>query len=148
MKKDKDYLKKHNMEWNNGQVRQLPGRYNSLGLVKFMFPNSNDIYLHDSPAKSLFKKEDRAKSHGCVRVGMARDLALSLLQDDENWTPQKLMPPCVPAKETNIALKGNPVYIGYLPPGWMKMDISIFTKTFITEMRDWPNYLCKGITKL
>ena len=114
MKKDKDYLKKHNLEWNNGQVRQLPGRYNSLGQVKFMFPNSNDIYLHDSPAKSLFKKEDRAKSHGCVRVEMARDLALLLLQDDENWTPQKIDAAMRAGKETIYSLKNEiPVYIGY-----------------------------------
>ena len=114
MEKDKNYLKKHNMEWNNGQVRQLPGRNNSLGLVKFMFPNSNDIYLHDSPAKSLFNKEDRAKSHGCVRVGKARALALNLLQDDENWTPQKIDAAMRAGKETIYSLKNEiPVYIGY-----------------------------------
>lgn len=89
MAKDKNYLANHNMEWNNGRVRQKPGNKNSLGLVKFMFPNSNNIYLHDSPAKSLFNKENRAFSHGCVRVQKARDLAVAILEDDKNWTPQK-----------------------------------------------------------
>ncbi|MDO8896204.1 MAG: L,D-transpeptidase family protein, partial [Bacteroidales bacterium] len=79
IEKDENYLKKHNMEWNNGQVRQLPGKYNSLGLVKFMFPNSNEIYLHDTPSKKLFKEEKRAFSHGCVRVDGARELALKIL---------------------------------------------------------------------
>ena len=54
MAKNSNYLEAHNMEWNGGNVRQKPGPRNSLGLVKFMFPNSHDIYLHDTPSKSLF----------------------------------------------------------------------------------------------
>ena len=54
IKKDKKLPRKHNMEWVEGQVRQQPGKNNSLGRVKFLFPNSNNIYLHDSPSKSLF----------------------------------------------------------------------------------------------
>ena len=80
--KNKNYLANHNMEWNNGNVRQKPGKSNSLGLVKFIFPNSNNIYLHDTPAKSLFANETRANSHGCVRVGKPRDLAVNLLKED------------------------------------------------------------------
>jgi murein L,D-transpeptidase YcbB/YkuD len=56
------------MEWNNGKVRQKPGKQNSLGLVKFLFPNSFDMYLHDTPSKSLFNESSRAFSHGCIRV--------------------------------------------------------------------------------
>src|SRR5690606_29116751 len=73
MKRDKNYISRHNMEIT-GQaggltvVRQKPGPSNSLGLVKFLFPNSHNIYLHDSPAKSLFNEESRAFSHGCIRV--------------------------------------------------------------------------------
>ena len=60
-----DYLAKHNMQIIGGskddpQVRQLPGATNSLGRVKFLFPNSFSIYMHDTPAKSLFVNEDRA----------------------------------------------------------------------------------------
>ena len=114
IEKNKNYLKSHNMEWNKGQVRQLPGKNNSLGLVKFMFPNSNDIYLHDSPAKSLFEKDDRAMSHGCVRVGKARELALLILKDDENWTPKKIDAAMNAGKESICSLKSKiPVYIGY-----------------------------------
>lgn len=57
--------------WNDGGVqrlRQRPGDKNSLGLVKFMFPNSFNIYLHDTPAKKLFQRADRAASYGCIRV--------------------------------------------------------------------------------
>jgi murein L,D-transpeptidase YcbB/YkuD len=114
MAKNKNYLEKHNMEWNNGQVRQKPGKNNSLGLVKFIFPNSNDIYMHDTPAKSLFEKESRAFSHGCIRVGKPRDLALCILKDDKNWTPGKIDAAMHAGTESAYPLKNRmPVYIGY-----------------------------------
>ncbi len=114
IEKNKNYLESHNMEWNNGHVRQLPGKNNSLGLVKFMFPNSNDIYLHDSPAKSLFKKDDRAMSHGCIRVGKARELAMIILKEDKDWTPEKIDAAMNSGKESICPLKRKiPVYIGY-----------------------------------
>jgi murein L,D-transpeptidase YcbB/YkuD len=115
MAKNKNYLTRHDMEWNNGQVRQKPGKNNSLGLVKFIFPNSNDIYMHDTPSKSLFAREKRAFSHGCIRVAKPRDLAVEILRDDPNWTPQKIDAAMHAGKESSYALKNKiPVYIGYL----------------------------------
>ena len=114
IKKDKNYLAKHNMEWNNGSVRQKPGKNNSLGLVKFLFPNSNNIYLHDTPSKSLFGKESRAFSHGCIRVGRPRDLAVEILKNDSAWTPKKIDAAMHSGKEEWVQLKEKiPVYIGY-----------------------------------
>ncbi|HRX13257.1 MAG TPA: L,D-transpeptidase family protein [Draconibacterium sp.] len=114
MKKDKNYLAKHNMEWNNGQVRQKPGRNNSLGLVKFLFPNSNNIYLHDSPSKSLYGKDSRAFSHGCVRVGKPKDLAIEVLRNDTAWTPKEIDAAMKAGTEKWVQLKDKiPVYIGY-----------------------------------
>lgn len=114
MDADKDYLEKHNMEWNDGNIRQKPGKDNSLGLVKFMFPNSNNIYLHDTPAKSLFSKEDRALSHGCVRVQKARELAELILKDDKNWNADKIDTAMNAGKEQSYSLKRKiPVYIAY-----------------------------------
>jgi L,D-transpeptidase YcbB len=114
MVKNKNYLEAHNMEWNNGQVRQKPGKNNSLGLVKFIFPNSNDIYMHDTPAKSLFARESRAFSHGCIRVGKPRDLAIAILKDDPGWTAQKIDAAMNSGKENTYTLKEKiPVYIGY-----------------------------------
>ncbi len=114
MEKDKDYLKNRNMEWNNGQVRQRPGRNNSLGLVKFIFPNSNAIYLHDTPAKNLFKREDRAMSHGCIRVAKAKELAIEILKDDKDWPVERIDAAMHAGKETICTLKNEiPVYIGY-----------------------------------
>ena len=114
IKKDKNYLAKHNMEWNNGQVRQKPGRNNSLGLVKFIFPNSNNIYLHDSPSKSLYARDSRAFSHGCVRLGKPRDLALEILKDDPEWTTEKIDAAMHAGTEKWVSLKNKiPVHIGY-----------------------------------
>jgi L,D-transpeptidase YcbB len=114
IKKDKNYLDKHNMEWNNGQVRQKPGKNNSLGRVKFLFPNSNNIYLHDSPAKSLFKNDSRAYSHGCVRVGKPRDLAVEILRNDPEWTTEKIDAAMISGTEKWVQLKNKiPVHIGY-----------------------------------
>jgi murein L,D-transpeptidase YcbB/YkuD len=75
-------------------VREKPGPKNSLGLVKFMFPNQYDIYLHSTPATELFNRTRRDFSHGCVRVQEPEQLAAWLLQDQKdpqnpdggNWT--------------------------------------------------------------
>ncbi|MEO7523912.1 MAG: L,D-transpeptidase family protein, partial [Ferruginibacter sp.] len=75
IKRNPKYLAQHNMEWNGGTVRQKPGPDNSLGLVKFLFPNNFNIYLHDTPAKSLFKEDHRAFSHGCIRLSQPAKLA-------------------------------------------------------------------------
>ncbi|MCO6149147.1 murein L,D-transpeptidase [Flavobacterium sp. NRK1] len=112
--KDPNYLSKHNMEWVGDRVRQKPGGQNSLGKVKFMFPNSNNIYLHDTPAKSLFNKDERAFSHGCVRVEKARDLAVLITKEDGNWTADKVDARMNAGKETTYTLKKKiPVYIAY-----------------------------------
>lgn len=114
LKKDKNYLAKHNMEWNGNNIRQKPGANNSLGLVKFLFPNSNNIYLHDTPAKSLFSQEKRAFSHGCIRVEKPKELANMILADDKRWTPEKIDAAMNKGKETWYTLPNKiPVYIGY-----------------------------------
>ncbi|MEO7045951.1 MAG: L,D-transpeptidase family protein, partial [Ferruginibacter sp.] len=73
IRRNKNYLANQHMEWNGGQVRQKPGPDNALGLVKFLFPNSYNIYLHDTPAKSLFSESSRAFSHGCIRLSNAEE---------------------------------------------------------------------------
>lgn len=90
IRRNKNYLEKQNMEWVDGKVRQKPGPTNSLGLVKFLFPNSFDIYLHDSPAKSLFNESSRAFSHGCIRLSDAEKMANYLLKNDTAWSAQKI----------------------------------------------------------
>ncbi|WP_412464861.1 L,D-transpeptidase family protein [Flavobacterium mekongense] len=122
IKKNKDYLAKHNMEWNGNNIRQKPGPNNSLGLVKFLFPNSNNIYLHDTPAKNLFSQEKRAFSHGCIRVQKPKELAQLILEDDPNWTPEKIDAAMNSGKEKWYTLKNKiPVYIGYFT-AWVDDD--------------------------
>ncbi|HKE11962.1 MAG TPA: L,D-transpeptidase family protein, partial [Myxococcota bacterium] len=66
------------------QLRQRPGPKNALGRVKFLFPNSNNVYLHDTPAQSVFDKTRRDFSHGCIRLSQPAALAGWVLRD-EGW---------------------------------------------------------------
>ena len=115
IQKDPNYLKRNNMEWVGSRVRQKPGPKNSLGLVKFLFPNSYNIYLHDTPAKSLFQESTRAFSHGCIRLGEPEKLANYLLRNSPDWTPEKINAAMHKGVEKYVTLKNPvPVYIGYL----------------------------------
>lgn len=118
MKENPGYLKSKNMEIvEQGEVptiRQLPGKENSLGKVKFLFPNSFDIYFHDTPAKGLFAKEKRAFSHGCIRLADAQKMAAYLLRDDPEWTRDKIAKAMNAGKEQHVKLKNEvPVRINY-----------------------------------
>ncbi|HTZ89372.1 MAG TPA: L,D-transpeptidase family protein [Alloacidobacterium sp.] len=71
-------------------VRQKPGPTNSLGLVKFLFPNEYNVYLHSTPAPQLFSQSRRDFSHGCVRVEKPAELAAYLLRNQPPWTLEKV----------------------------------------------------------
>jgi len=119
---DKNYLADHNMEMVNGQVRQKPGPENSLGLVKFMFPNPDDIYMHDTPSKTLFDFEKRTFSHGCINVKKAKELAVALLKDYPEWNSSKIDQAMDGKKETTFKLKNTvPIYICYFTT-WVNDD--------------------------
>ena len=114
IKKNPNYLEENGMKWFGNQLRQLPGKKNSLGLVKFLFPNTNDIYLHDSPAKGLFNVERRTFSHGCIRVGKSRELAIKILESDPDWSVAKIDEALNNGVEKWCNLKKKiPVHIGY-----------------------------------
>jgi murein L,D-transpeptidase YcbB/YkuD len=119
MKSDPNYLKKHHMEVvgkNDSlpDIRQLPGADNALGKVKFLFPNTYDIYLHDTPNKDLFEKNTRAVSHGCIRVANAPKLAQYLLQGQSEWTPEKINAAMNSQKEQTVKITNPvPVHITY-----------------------------------
>ncbi len=129
---DAAFLKRNNMEVldSSGQVvdpatidlsdparyrfRQRPGAANSLGLVKFMFPNQFNVYLHDTPADSLFARASRSFSHGCVRVEYPQALARYLLRDQPEWTETKIVEAMHAGEEQHVKLKNAiPVYLGY-----------------------------------
>ncbi|PSL49084.1 murein L,D-transpeptidase YcbB/YkuD [Chitinophaga niastensis] len=95
-------------------VRQKPGGKNSLGKVKFLFPNEYNIYLHDTPARYLFGENKRSFSHGCIRIAEPKHLAQWLLRDDSTWTEQKIDDAMNAGKEKYVTLKDKvPVFIGY-----------------------------------
>jgi len=71
-------------------LRQVPGPKNSLGLIKFSFPNRYDVYMHDTPATELFSQSRRDFSHGCIRVEKPEQLAAWVLRDKPEWTPERI----------------------------------------------------------
>ncbi|WP_219238136.1 L,D-transpeptidase family protein [Stakelama flava] len=94
-------------------VRQRPGKQNALGQIKFMFPNPNAIYLHDTPADSLFSRSARDDSHGCVRLGRPLDFAAWLF-DGQGIDKTKFQKLIATGKHQNVGLNGAvPVYLGY-----------------------------------
>lgn len=95
-------------------IRQKPGPKNSLGLVKFLFPNEYSIYLHDTPARNRFEPEKRAFSHGCIRLSEPAKLAEYLLRNDSTWTPKAIQKAMHAGKEQTVKVQPPmPVTIGY-----------------------------------
>ncbi len=119
MSRNKNYLDKNNMEITGysgkiPQVRQKPGPTNSLGLVKFLFPNNYSIYFHDTPNRELFSLTSRSFSHGCIRLGEPKKFAGYLLQNDKNWTETKIDSAMHLTKEKWVTVpKSIPVFVVY-----------------------------------
>ena len=114
VKADPDYLSEQHFQvlsgWKNPEVlnpddidwsmidpgtfqwrfRQEPGPWNSLGRIKFIFPNQFHVYIHDTPNRELFKQVERAFSHGCIRVQHPLELAAFILNRDPEWTVERL----------------------------------------------------------
>lgn len=134
VRKNPDYINSKNMEvvtqsgqvvdpssvdWNAKSfpymVRQKPGPGNSLGLVKFMFPNKHNVYIHDTNARSLFQYDDRSRSHGCIRIQNPQDFAKILLRDDPEWTMEKINTAMNQSQEQVVKLdRPIPVVLVYL----------------------------------
>jgi len=87
------------------RIRQRPGGKNALGRVKFIFPNKEDVYLHDTPANALFSKSRRDFSHGCVRVENPQKLAEFALKNQDNWTPETIQLAMSTPKTQRVILK-------------------------------------------
>jgi murein L,D-transpeptidase YcbB/YkuD len=119
MARNPNYLASQNMEIVREEaglpvIRQLPGPTNSLGKVKFLFPNDFNIYFHDTPAKSLFSKDKRAYSHGCIRLSDPVWMANYLLRDQSQWTPERQQEAMNSGEEVFVKVKNPvPVFITY-----------------------------------
>ncbi|MEO0945257.1 MAG: L,D-transpeptidase family protein, partial [Pseudomonadota bacterium] len=95
-------------------LKEPPSQGNALGLVKFMFPNRHNIYLHDTPAKRLFGRETRAFSHGCVRLNDPFDFAYELLSKQERNPQAFFRTQLNTGKETFVNLDEHvPVHLVY-----------------------------------
>ncbi len=113
------YLESQNMEQTGMEgdlpaIRQKPGEGNALGKVKFLFPNSFNIYFHDTPSKSFFEKDKRAYSHGCIRLAEPEKMANYLLQNKSGWDAGRINEAMNAGVEKFVKLdKPVPVIITY-----------------------------------
>jgi len=151
LEKKPDYLEQHNMEIvphfshraeilpNNEEnisllyteqlrLRQRPGNKNSLGDIKFIFPNNYAIYLHDTPFKSLFRHTKRDFSHGCIRVESPQALAKFILKNRKNWNKDKTK---------SILKTKEPTIVGVLSS---KIPVIIFYTTVLPNETDVSFY--------
>ena len=97
------------------RVRQRPGPDNALGRVKFIFPNDYAVYLHDTPAQSLFDERQRAYSHGCVRVADPAALARFVLAERPAWSAERIAAALATGERARVTLEEKiPVYLIYL----------------------------------
>lgn len=91
------------------KLRQEPGPWNALGVVKFVFPNKYSVYIHDTPGRDLFDKTDRAFSHGCIRISEPKQLAEFLLADsDVRWT-QEMIGEVIDTAERKVVRLQRPI---------------------------------------
>jgi murein L,D-transpeptidase YcbB/YkuD len=124
------------------RFRQRPGTTNSLGLVKFLFPNDFDVYLHDTPASALFARSFRALSHGCVRLEQPVKLAEYLLGHDSKWDNARIDQAMHAGKEQYVRLpKPVPVHLMY----WTaRVDdsgaVRFFDDIYKHDARQWADY--------
>ncbi|HSL20867.1 MAG TPA: L,D-transpeptidase family protein [Vicinamibacterales bacterium] len=165
MMSDPDYLARNNIEIvsTSGEVvdpstidwfsamggdefpyrfRQRPGTTNSLGLVKFLFPNDFDVYLHDTPARTLFGRSYRALSHGCVRVEDPVKLAEYLLANRQDWDSARIQQAMQGDEERHVKLPHPvPVHLMY----WTaRVDdggsLLFFADLYGHDARQWSVY--------
>lgn len=125
-------------------MRQGTGPKNALGLVKFIFPNDNSVYLHDTPNHALFKQADRDLSHGCVRVSRPDELAHIILQrNEENWTFNAVRAAMDDATNPNNKVHLSsplPVYLMYwtsfiMGDGRVRFDQDIYGHDLVMKQR-------------
>jgi murein L,D-transpeptidase YcbB/YkuD len=91
------------------EVRQKPGPTNALGLVKLMFPNEYNVYLHSTPAPQLFSQTRRDFSHGCIRVEKPAELAAWVLRDKPDWSVERAQAAMTTGKDNLQVNLTNPI---------------------------------------
>lgn len=146
--KNPSYLSSHNMyvtnangeivdpssiNWSGEEVKsyriaEKPGAGNSLGRVKIIYPNQYAIYLHDTPAKSIFDQNNRAESHGCVRVENALDLAAYVVEDQKEWSLDRIQKVIGTGQTTQVPIS-QPIKVHHFYwSAWRENGETIFVK--------------------
>ncbi len=87
---------------SRARLRQRPGPGNALGRVKFLFPNSHSVYLHDTPSRDLFARSRRNFRHGCIRVERPAELAEWVLREQPDWPPERIRTAMAGTHETFV----------------------------------------------
>jgi murein L,D-transpeptidase YcbB/YkuD len=117
LRRDPDYLRREGFEVIPGKgfaLRQRPGPKNALGRVKFLFPNRFNVYLHDTPSRSLFDRTVRTFSHGCIRIEKPVEMAEWVLRPLPEWTPAAIQGAIAAGRERNVVLpRPIPVHVTY-----------------------------------
>ena len=127
------------------RIRQTPGVTNALGLVKFLFPNEHNVYLHATPATKLFAKSRRDFSHGCIRVEKPEELAAFVLRDQPEWTPERIATAMNGTKTIQVTLeKPSPVLIVYATAVVLETGEVHFLKDIYGQDAEIEGLLAKG----
>ena len=121
-------------------VRQYPGRSNALGEVKILFPNEHHIYMHDTPAKNLFKKDMRAFSHGCIRLHDPKAMAAAVLGKSKDYVTSRI---AAGQNEQEKVTGDIPVYVSYFT-AWPELDGAV---AYYSDVYDRDRHLLKAIEK-
>lgn len=130
-----------NFTW---RIRQKPGPWNSLGLLKFMFPNKHNVYIHDTPHKHLFKARERTFSHGCIRCQDPVRLAVFLLKDDPEWSQERVREVLKQGKRKIVTPAGNcMVEVTYATAWVSEMGVLHFRK----DIYDRDQVLWEALTR-
>ncbi|MDD5113745.1 MAG: L,D-transpeptidase family protein [Methylobacter sp.] len=126
------------------RIRQRPGGKNALGRVKFIFPNKDDVYLHDTPANALFSKSRRDFSHGCVRVEKPQLLAEFALKNQEGWDKELIKQALETPKTKRVLLKQPiPVLFFYTTTFFDQFD----NLKFYSDIYGHDNVLLEALSK-
>ncbi len=127
------------------RFRQQPGPNNSLGRVKFIFPNAFNVYLHDTPARSLFGRARRDGSHGCIRVADATRLATFLLRDQAGWDSAHVVEAMAKPTQQRVNLaKTVPVHVVYATVTAREDGTLLFYDDIYAMDRSLARLLAKG----
>lgn len=164
LKKDSNYLAKNNykifkdgdridpskVDWSKigrntfpYRVRQDGGSYNSLGLVKLLFPNEHSVYIHDTPSKRFFEKAVRSYSHGCIRCQNPLELAGYILERDENLYNRDSLDTLIKRRIQKTIPLNNPfpVYVDYISVGTDSTNAIVFYLNIYGKDEEWLSLL-------